>query len=104
MRIPLADWSRCRVANWRYRRAQALCAQATNRIVCGHGYWELMTDSPKDNVRTLLDKLPGDCTLEDVQYHLYVIEKINRGIDRANEEGALPHDEIQKRFGKWTAS
>ncbi len=30
----------------------------------------------KEEVRTLLDKLPDDCSLEDVQYHLYVVEKI----------------------------
>jgi hypothetical protein len=33
-------------------------------------------NTAKDEVRSLLDKLPEDCSLEDVQYHLYVIEKI----------------------------
>ena len=33
----------------------------------------------KNEIRALLDKLPDDCTLEDVQYHLYVLEKIHRG-------------------------
>ena len=28
----------------------------------------------KEEVGALLSKLPDDCTLEDVQYHLYVIE------------------------------
>jgi hypothetical protein len=46
----------------------------------------------------MLDKLRDDCSLEDVQYHLYVIEKIRRGIGRAAEEGTLTHEEVEKRF------
>ncbi|HDP35999.1 MAG TPA: hypothetical protein ENN29_12925 [Candidatus Hydrogenedentes bacterium] len=56
----------------------------------------------KDEVRTLLDNLPDDCTREDVQYHLYVIEKIQKGIERAQKEGTLRHDEVEKEFEKWT--
>ena len=41
----------------------------------------------KDDVTSLLERLPDDCTFEDVQYHLYVFEKIHRGIERAKEEG-----------------
>jgi len=29
----------------------------------------------KEEVKLLLDKLPDECTLEDVQYHLHVVEK-----------------------------
>ena len=43
----------------------------------------------KAEVMAPLDKLPDDCSLEDVQYHLYVVEKIRRGIERAEKEGAL---------------
>jgi hypothetical protein len=37
----------------------------------------IQMNTAKDEVRELLDKLPENCSLEDVQYHLYVIEKIN---------------------------
>ena len=57
----------------------------------------------KDEVKALLDKLPDDCSLEDVQYHLYVVEKINRGIDRAEREGTLGQDEVERKFNKWTS-
>ena len=30
----------------------------------------------KEEVEALLEKLPDDCSLEDIQYHLYVIEKV----------------------------
>ena len=52
----------------------------------------------KQEVKALLDNLPDDCSLEDVQYHLYVIEKINRGIDRAAKEGTLSQDEVERKL------
>lgn len=57
----------------------------------------------KDDVKSLLRKLPDDCTFEDVQYHLYVIEKIQRGIERADREGAIPQAEVERRLSKWTS-
>ena len=32
----------------------------------------------KEDVEALLNKLPDDCSLEDIQYHLYVIDKVRR--------------------------
>ncbi len=55
----------------------------------------------KQEVRSLLQKLPDDCTLEDIQYHLYVIEKVNRGLQRAKQEGVISQQEVEKRLGKW---
>ena len=56
----------------------------------------------KDEVQSLLSKLPDDCTYEDIQYHLYVIEKIQRGIRRAETEGTLSQEEAEERFRRWT--
>jgi hypothetical protein len=33
----------------------------------------------KQAVEQLLEQLPDTSTLEDIQYHLYVLEKIKRG-------------------------
>ena len=55
-------------------------------------------NTAKEEVKSLLDKLPDECTLEDVQYHLYVVEKIQRGIDRAATEGTLSQDEVERKF------
>lgn len=57
----------------------------------------------KEEVKSLIDKLPDDCTLEDIQYHLYVVEKIQRGIERAEKEGTLSQDEVERKFSKWTS-
>jgi hypothetical protein len=52
-------------------------------------------------VKTLLDRLPENSHLEDIQYHLYVMEKIQRGLQRANDEGVVSQAEVEKRFGEW---
>ena len=58
-------------------------------------------NAAKEKIRDLLEKLPEDCTVEDVQYHLYVLEKIQRGIFRAGSEGVMTQEEVEKRLGKW---
>lgn len=55
----------------------------------------------KQEVTQLLSKLPEDCTLEDVQYHLYVVEKIQRGLERAEKEGVVSQQEAEKRLARW---
>lgn len=59
---------------------------------------------PKDEVSALLEKLPDDASYEDIQYHLYVLEKINRGLERAETEGAIAHEDAKVRLGKWLSS
>ena len=58
-------------------------------------------NTAKEEVKLLLDQLPDECTLEDVQYHLYVVEKIHRGIKRAKTEGTLSQDDVERKFSKW---
>ena len=59
--------------------------------------------SPKDEVSSLLEKLPTDASYEDIQYHLYVLEKVQRGLQRAETEGAVTHEDAKARLGKWLA-
>ena len=37
----------------------------------------------KQEVQSLLSRLPDGCSLEDIQYHLYVLEKVHRGLEDA---------------------
>lgn len=55
----------------------------------------------KDEVTSLLNRLPENCTLEDIQYHLYVVEKINKGLARAESEGTLTQEEVERKFNTW---
>ena len=55
----------------------------------------------KQQVESLLHKLRDNCSLEDNQYHLYVLEKVQRGLDEARTSGTLSQEEAEKRLGKW---
>ena len=55
----------------------------------------------KREVELLLSKLPDDCSLEDIQYHLYVIEKVRHGLDAADNQGTLTQEEAERQLGKW---
>ena len=57
--------------------------------------------SAKDEVRSLLDTLPDDASLEDIQYHLYVRQKVLRGIEASDNGKSIPHDEALKRMSRW---
>ena len=62
-----------------------------------------IVSTAKDDVKELLEKLPDDCSLEDIQYHLYVIEKIRKGVERAEAEGTFSQDEAERKLDRWTS-
>jgi hypothetical protein len=37
----------------------------------------------KQDVEQLLQKLPDDCSVQDIQHHLYVLDKVRRGLEDA---------------------
>jgi len=55
----------------------------------------------KQAVEQLLDRLPDDCSVEDVQYHLYVLEKVRHGLEDARANGTLSQAEVEARLSKW---
>jgi hypothetical protein len=55
----------------------------------------------KQQVASMLQKLPEDCSLEDIQYHLYVIEKIKNGVARAEAEGTISQLDAEKKLAQW---
>ena len=55
----------------------------------------------KQEVRKLLKNLPDDCTLEDIQYHLYVLQKIERGLKDIKEGRVYTQEEVEARLAKW---
>ena len=58
-------------------------------------------NTAKAEVQAMLNSLPDETSLEDIQYHLYVLEKIKRGTERAETEGVLTHEQAKQRLGKW---
>jgi hypothetical protein len=52
-------------------------------------------------VSALLGRLPQDSDIEDIQYHLYVIAKVQQGLARVDVEGAVSHEAVEKQFEQW---
>lgn len=55
----------------------------------------------KQEVETLLRHLPEESTLEDIQYHLYVLEKIKRGQDDIANGRSCSHEQARERLSRW---
>jgi len=55
----------------------------------------------KEEVRKMLDQMPDDATFEDIQYHIYVREKIERGLKDIQEGNLLSQEEVEQRMSKW---
>jgi hypothetical protein len=55
----------------------------------------------KEEVHALLSRLPDDCSLEDIQYHLYVIEKVRHGLEIADAQGTVSQEEVEQQLSKW---
>jgi predicted transcriptional regulator len=52
----------------------------------------------KDDARQLIDSLPDHATWDDFIYEFYVRQKIDAGIQAADEGRVVPHEEVKKRF------
>jgi predicted transcriptional regulator len=55
----------------------------------------------KQEVEQLLHDLPDDSTLEDIQYHLYVLEKIKRGRTDIAAGRHFTQEEAKQRLSRW---
>ena len=61
-----------------------------------------LVHASKETVRSLLDTLPDDCSLDDVIYHLYVIHMIEIGIEDADAGRVIPHEVVVEEMRrKW---
>lgn len=55
----------------------------------------------KEKTAELLSKLPDSSSLEDIQYHLYVIEKVQNGFAKIDDGKFLTNEEAGKNLSKW---
>jgi hypothetical protein len=55
----------------------------------------------KIEAEKLLKKLPDDSTFEDIQYHLYVAEKIRNARQQIEDGKVVSQKEAEKRLDKW---
>lgn len=56
----------------------------------------------KDTVRALLERLPDECTLDDVLYHLYVVQATAQGMADSDAGRTLSHEQVALQLRrKW---
>jgi predicted transcriptional regulator len=61
-----------------------------------------MNSSPeltiKQKVIAMIRQLPDDVELDVIEYHLYVLRKILKGLNDYDNGRVLTHDEVMNRF------
>lgn len=55
----------------------------------------------KEEVRKLLEQMPDDSTLEDIQYHIYVCSKVQKGLKDIEEGNLISLEAAEQRMSKW---
>jgi predicted transcriptional regulator len=56
----------------------------------------------KERVKELLDRLPDDCSIDDVLYHLYVVQQVDRGLADVEAGRTIPHEKVvEELHRKW---
>jgi predicted transcriptional regulator len=58
-------------------------------------------ETAKDQVQEILRMLPDTASLEDIQYHIHVRQKIALGLEDVDAGRVVKHEEVQQRLAKW---
>jgi predicted transcriptional regulator len=76
--------------------------RAAHRIAVRQGLTQNRTmETAKEQVAQILSNLPDDASLEDIQYHIYVRQKVQQGLADEAAGRTLTHAEVQQRLSKW---
>ena len=60
-----------------------------------------MTLKPiKEDIIKLIQDLPDDATLEDIQYHLFVKQKLLRAEEQITQGKTVPHEQVIEKARK----
>jgi predicted transcriptional regulator len=55
----------------------------------------------KEEVVRLIQSVPDDCALEEIQYHPYVRPKVERGLAAADGGRIVSQEEAERRVEGW---
>ncbi len=58
-------------------------------------------NAAKEEVMRILELLPEDASLEDIQYHIYVRQKIGHGLEDVEAGRTLSEEELDQRMVRW---
>lgn len=57
--------------------------------------------TPKEELRRLLEKLPDDVSYEDIQFHIYVQQSVERGLEAVENGEVVSQEEVERRMARW---
>lgn len=57
----------------------------------------------KQTVHEILDRLPDNASLEEIEYQIYVRRMIERGLRDVDEGRVVSSDEAERRMDEWIA-
>ena len=55
----------------------------------------------KEKACQVISRMPEESTIEDIQYHLYVLQCIERGQKDVEDGKTLTHEQVESRLVKW---
>jgi predicted transcriptional regulator len=55
----------------------------------------------KEEVLHILESLPDDASLDDIQYHIYVRQKVEHGLEDIDAGRTLSEEEFDQRMAMW---
>lgn len=58
----------------------------------------------KEQIIELIKGLPEDSTLEDLHYHLYVREKVERGLQAIEDGDVVSQEDAERKVQEWLKS
>jgi predicted transcriptional regulator len=58
-------------------------------------------ETAKEQVQRILEVLPDDASLEDIQYPIYVRQKVDQGLADGDAGRVVSHEEAMRRLDKW---
>jgi len=85
-----------RIIQQKYQKNNLICYNTIKKGKC--------MLAVKQEAQEMIQNLPNNCTYEDIQYHLYVVEKIKNGISRANNNEVSSHQNAKERMAKWLSN
>lgn len=48
-----------------------------------------------------ISKLPDDTDMDEIMYRLYVLDKIRKGLQAADEGRTISHEELKREIDTW---
>jgi predicted transcriptional regulator len=61
-----------------------------------------MRTAVKEETIQLIERMPDDCTVEDILYELYLKQKVDKGLQDIQEGRVVKHEEVTQRMSKWS--